>query len=127
MSDMQEGREIIGSYLAPYQEILGAWNKDWGSKPTVKLLREVNEKALALRGSKTAFALAMLMRQEGATQVQIKAALGATYRNRANQLCVMGMASMKRQGVNGQTRYRLELRKGTVKRPVVVDEVRVSA
>ena len=86
------------SMLKPYEKVLKNWDaKQHGAKPTIKQLKDVQEAGLARSGSKTAFALAMLMREDGASQVQIKQALGATYRNRANQLTLLGLARMNRK------------------------------
>lgn len=99
------------SMLKPYEGILRKWDtKKYGNRPTVKQLKEINEAGLARAGSKTAFALAMLMREDGASQVQIKNALGATYRNRANQLCMLGLARLRQKRDNGLTHYRLEVK-----------------
>lgn len=98
------------SMLKPYEDVITKWDKAYGPKPTNKQLKEIQQAGLARTGSKTAYALAMLMREEGANQAQIKQALGSTYRNRANQLCVLGLARMKRQRVGGRTTYRLEVR-----------------
>lgn len=98
------------SMLKPYHTILRNWNKSWGPKPTVSQLKCIKEAGWARPGSKTAFALAMLTREEGAAQTQIKEALGATYRNRANQLCMLGLAKLKQSKRNGTARYRLEVR-----------------
>ena len=99
------------SMVKPYQGIMKRWKtKEWGAKPTANQLKGIKEAGLARSGSKTAFALAMLMREEGASQTQIKAALGATYRNRANQLCILGLARLRARRSNGQTHYRLEIK-----------------
>lgn len=99
------------SMLKPYSNVLSHWDaKSDGAKPTVKLLKDIEQAGLARTGTKTAFALAMLAREEGASQVQIKHALGATYRNRANQLAMLGLVRINRRKANGQTRYRLEVK-----------------
>jgi len=107
------------SMLKPYEKVLKDWDaKTTGAKPTIKQLKDIKGAGLARTGSKTAFALAMLMRDEGASQTQIKHALGATYRNRANQLCMLGLVRINRTKTNGQTRYKLEVR--TVERLGVI-------
>lgn len=99
------------SMLKPYEAILKGWDSSkFGPKPTATHLKEIQKVGFARDGSKTAFALAMMLRENGATQVQIKEALGATYRNKANQLCLLGVARLKPKKLDGTTSYRLEVR-----------------
>lgn len=114
------------SMLKPYEAVVSHWKKEWGHRPTISQLKAIHDSGMARDGSKTAFALAMMMRNEGASQVQIKHALGATYRNRANQLCLLGLAQMKRNRVNGQVVYKLEVKTRDLKKVVTEYEQRMS-
>jgi hypothetical protein len=96
--------------LDSYQPIMSKWPKEAGPKPAKNLLKLIHDSGIAKPGSKTAVAVAMTLRNSGATQEQIKAVLGAPYRNKLTSLVVKGIA--KREHVSGGRHmvYKLKLR-----------------
>ena len=113
--------------LQHYKKILNNWDPSCGPRPTAAQLKEVSENGWARDGSKTAFAFAMLLREDGASQVQIKHALGATYRNRVNQLEEKGEIKLVSRKINGQTFYRVASQSPPADRQSVIEEAHVVA
>ena len=62
------------------------WPSTSGRKPGTKELRFVHELNLARTGTKAAVAVAMLVRPTGATQREIKEAVGSFHRNKVKQV-----------------------------------------
>src|SRR6185369_7697248 len=58
------------------------WDPVWGSRPGDDLFQQIRRHSLAQPESKTEFALAMMLREDGASLAQLKAALGAAYLSR---------------------------------------------
>jgi len=101
----------MSTIMEPYGKLMKQWPKEAGPKPTQKDLKVIHEAGIARPGSKTAVAVAMSMRDKGATQDQIKKVLGAPYRNKLTTLVATGIA--KREHVSGEGRlmvYKLRLK-----------------
>ncbi len=94
-----------------YKPLFAKWPKEAGPKPTQKDLKLIHEQGIARPGSKTAVAVAMSLREKGATQDQIKKVLGSPYRNKLTTLVVTGVA--KREHVEaggGHMVYKLRIK-----------------
>lgn len=87
------------STMEVYRPLFANWPKEAGPKPTQKDLKLIQQQGIARHGSKTAVAVAMSLRPNGATQEQIKKALGNPYRNKLTSLVVTGVA--RREHVEG--------------------------
>lgn len=99
------------SPLEPYKKFLAKWPKEAGPKPKATDLKAIHDTGIAKAGSKTAIAVAMAVRSDGTTQEQIKAVLGAPYRNKLSHLVANGLA--KREHITGGRHmvYKLSLRR----------------
>jgi hypothetical protein len=72
------------SMMLPYKPFLSEWKAEYGKKPTTQEIS--NAETLARSGSKTAFALAMVLRPEGTSQSTLVKVLGLPHRNKIKQL-----------------------------------------
>jgi hypothetical protein len=76
------------------------WPREAGKKPTTRELKLVRQHALAAPNTQNELVVAMLLREEGATQPQIIAATGAPHRNKVRQLSEKDnvVINVKKQG-----------------------------
>ena len=97
------------SAYSEYAPVVDNWDtKLFGPKPTATEINEANSTGRI--GSKDTFAVAMALRPRGATQAQIKAALGGSHRNKIASLVAHGVARrVPMEPVNGYTVYKIEL------------------
>lgn len=101
----------MSNVMEVYKPLLASWPKEAGPKPTQKDLKLIHDTGIARPGSKTAMAVAMSLREKGATQDQIKKVLGAPYRNKLTTLVATGVA--RREHVSGEGRlmvYKLRIK-----------------
>lgn len=88
------------------------WPRSAGPKPTQDLLKTVHSAQAARPGSKDAIAVAMTLRDTGATQKQISAVLGGPHRNKITQLLSKGKAKrVFMPAQDGHMVYKIILRK----------------
>lgn len=103
--------------LQLYSHFLEQWVADYGPKPTIALL--LAAQGVGVRpGSKRAFALAMCLRPDGATQAQIKKVLGQYHRNILHTL--IRERKVKRVSgsiVNGHAAWKLVVAEPVVAKP----------
>lgn len=96
--------------LTPYTPLLKNWPKSAGNKPTVEALTRIHELG-ARPGSKASIALAMYLRDTGATQAQVISVTGSPQLNKLRTLVQGGLA--KRVNVpndeRGHTVYKVTL------------------
>lgn len=108
-----------GNPLAAYSAVLKTWPAKYaGPKPTAEIFKAVHGLG-AKPGSKTAMALAMYLRNAGATQAQVVVINNGPYLNKMRQLVDAG--AVKREALpkndEGHTVYKLTLTaKATAKR-----------
>lgn len=97
------------SAYSEYAPIVDNWHtKLCGPKPSAHEINEANSTGRI--GSKDTFAVAMSLRPRGATQHQIKTALGGSHRNKIASLIAHGIAKrIPMLPINGQTVYKIEL------------------
>lgn len=94
-----------------HKSILATWPKEAGPKPTQKDIKLIQEAGLAKVGSKTTLAIAMSIREHGATQDQITKVLGHPYRNALTRLVTTGQATREHVPSNGRNMvYKLTLK-----------------
>lgn len=92
-----------------YQPFFNNWDRRAGRKPTSKHFSSAHQ--LARPGSKNALALAMALREKGATQPQITLVTGAPHRNVIKDVVVKHKAKVKvSHAPDGRKVYRLSLK-----------------
>ena len=90
--------------------VLKNWPTEAGRKPALTQLKQAA--TVARSGTKDALAIAMMLRDDGATQKQIIAALGQPHRNKPTALVLNGKAKrLPHPPKDGVTVYRLDLKK----------------
>jgi hypothetical protein len=93
-----------------YAGILAGWSPKAGKKPTAKEIKAAHETGLCRVGAKNTIAIAMTLRDNGATQEQIRLVLGHTHHNKIRSLVTKRAAKLiKAANDNGLTVYKLKL------------------
>lgn len=96
--------------LDHYTEILNNWKRECGPKPTSSELAAVHALGQCRVGALDTFAVAMCLRAKGATQYQIKLALGDVHRNKVAELVANGTCiRVPMARVDGHTCYKIEI------------------
>lgn len=79
--------------ITPYQPFFKNWNRKAGKKPSTKQLKIAQQ--MARPGTKNAMALAMALRENGASQPQIAMVTGAPHRNAIREVLLRRKATVK--------------------------------
>ena len=125
MSDRQIGRQEV---TQGYVQYLDHWPEEAGRKPASRSIKEAE--LFSKHGSKSAFALSMVLRPKGASRSQIVSVCGSPQMNKMRQLIKQGKVKDKTTKdkdtghkvysislpVSKQRRRKHHLRRGTVKR-----------
>src|ERR1700680_3409192 len=97
--------------IEQYSSILAGWVPKAGRKPTAREIKAAQDTGICRVGAKNTIAIAMTLREGGATQDQIKAVLGHTHHNKIKALVAAKAAKLvKAANDNNLTVYKLKLK-----------------
>jgi hypothetical protein len=97
--------------IEQYQGILSGWKPKAGRKPKASEIKAAQDTGLCRVGAKNTIAIAMTLRETGATQEQIRLVLGHSHHNKIKALVVKKAAKLiKAANDNGLTIYKLKLK-----------------
>jgi hypothetical protein len=97
--------------LESYSEVFANWTPKAGRKPKASEIRAALQTGFCRIGCKNTIAVAMTLREQGATQEQIRLVLGHSHHNKLKALVVKKVAKLvKASDESGLTIYKLRLK-----------------